>query len=350
MSHSTESLRVDVSAAEGALAPAGRTRRWRWLGLGLSLVSLAVIGWFVQRAFQAGNPFTSVRWAYLGAAAVVQFGLVLTLPFLWEGVLRSLAPQWREQRHGRLLLLQAYGRSWLARYIPGKIWMFSGRLLLARPLGLSATLLARSMAFEVLFSYATLAVLGVSLILGWFINPWIGVLSGITTLVVEIGVLRALDVGAQRATRITARLPFAPVLDKLLLVVRGHPSDRPLARWLPAAYGLHAFVQLLFILLVVESFGTISSGQAVVVAGAWALSSVLGYLAFFAPGGLGVRDGLALGLMAPVLSAPEAGVVLAAARLIMIGADLAFAGSVEAAYLVAKMPPVPGISADSSES
>jgi uncharacterized membrane protein YbhN (UPF0104 family) len=57
-------------------------------------------------------------------------------------------------------------------------------------------------------------------------------------------------------------------------------------------------------------------------AGANAFGIVLGFFAFFAPGGLGVREGVVIGMMLPYIELPEATLFVIAYRLWLVCTDL----------------------------
>lgn len=313
------------------------SRGWRLLTLVLSLGSLAAVGWFAYAAFRTEDLFEGMRWPFFAAAVLLHFSLLLLLPLLWQRLVRSLWPGWRSASFSRFLLLQAYSRSWLARYIPGRVWMFGGRLLLARRLGLPGAVLVRSMVLEVFFSYGMLTLLGTALLLGALASPVAGVAVAAAGAIVALlgapGALKLVGSGQRR----TGPGLLARALRRLsATLIADSPLPSAFTRWTIVAYGLHAALQLLFIILLTRGFVDLSAGQAVTVAGAWAVSSALGYFSFFSAGGLGVRDGAALGLLAPVLTAPVAGAVVAASRIVLIGADFAFVGLVELAALSAK--------------
>ncbi|GAG26533.1 unnamed protein product, partial [marine sediment metagenome] len=64
--------------------------------------------------------------------------------------------------------------------------------------------------------------------------------------------------------------------------------------------------------------------------GGYNLAGVLGIVAFFAPAGLGVREGVLVGFLAPVVASPVAASLVVLARVAAILADILFIGLVEA--------------------
>jgi hypothetical protein len=106
--------------------------------------------------------------------------------------------------------------------------------------------------------------------------------------------------------------------------------------WAIVSYGVHDALQLAVIILVSRSLvSDLTAEQTAVIAGAWALSAAIGYVSFFtAAAGIGVRDGVALGIFASVIDAPVAAAIVAAARIVMVGSDFAFVGLAELAALL----------------
>jgi hypothetical protein len=64
--------------------------------------------------------------------------MLLFLMLLWERLLTILQGNRKrtDLKPIRLGLYTAYCRSWLARYIPGRVWSLGGRVLLAQGRGL----------------------------------------------------------------------------------------------------------------------------------------------------------------------------------------------------------------------
>jgi hypothetical protein len=305
------------------------------IGAGLMAISLAAVSWLAFRALQSDVSFDAIRWLPFAGSILLQLITLLSLPLLWGRLLGFFCKMEGNEldRSDKLALYKAYGRSWLARYIPGRIWMFGGRVVFAARYGIPPEPVTRSMVFELVFCYGILTILGISLILGVRVHFLVG------GLVLAIG-LAAFIIGVPRLQR-------GPALNKISsygppwlrrisgFVLRLLVGDKPLSFkdviWGVTAYGVCSCLQLGFIVLLAGSFVNLSLSQAVTIAGAWGLSTTLGYLTFVAPGpgGLGVRDGLALMFFGQVLDLPTAGLIVAVARVVMIAADMVFVGLIE---------------------
>jgi uncharacterized membrane protein YbhN (UPF0104 family) len=74
-------------------------------------------------------------------------------------------------------------------------------------------------------------------------------------------------------------------------------------------------------LLAYGLFG-VPAGELRVFVGAFAVSSLAGFVAVFAPGGIGVREAVLAALLAPRIGQADAIALALASRLILIAADL----------------------------
>ena len=212
-------------------------------------------------------------------------------------------------------------------------------MFLATKIGIPAETVVRSMALELIFSYGMLTLLGVALILFAKVH----LLAGGATLIVGIVVLTmSFPVGQSIIASSNAAYGNISLWHTVRrLIHRVFVGEKPLelrnSIWGITAYGTHACLQLVFIVLLAQSFADLTLDQAITIAGAWALSSTLGSFTFLAPAGLGVRDGLALVLFSQVLDAPTSGLIVAASRVVMITTDLAFVGIVEVLAIAVKI-------------
>ena len=307
-------------------------RASRPVGIAIILGPVTAFGWVASSAVKAAGALTEVQWGPFIGAIMLQFIMLFFLMLLWERLLTIL---WGnrstvEVKSIRPGLYTAYSRSWLARYIPGRVWSLGGRVLLASKVGVSTEVVTRSMVFEVLFSYSIVAFIGVALVLGARVH-W---LAGPTTLVFGLLAFAVAVPTAQRLLSPGSKVLFQePFWNKARqraqrLLVGPSPFSLKNCIWAVLVYGIYSGLQLVFIALIAESFVDLTLNQGLIIAGAWGLSVTLGWLSFL-PVGLGVRDILASVLFAQVLDAPTASLIVAASRIVMIAVDLVFVGAVE---------------------
>jgi hypothetical protein len=315
---------------------------FRILGIVITIASFGAVGWFTFKAAQSGISFTDIRWFPFALAIALHLVVLMLLPLLWEYILRFLI--WKKDtgeyvRPERLEIFKVYGRSWLARYIPGRIWMFGGRIILAKKFNIPVGVLTRSMFLEVFFSYSMISLIGAAIVLGLFTHILVGILAPVLAFMVLAGGFYMLQrkLGTQKTSNNQSSL-----LQKMQVFARKMlfgDSRLPFGDmvWGFGVYGIHACLQLVFIVLIAVSFVDLTTYQALVIAGGWALSITLGYIAFFVPGGLGVRDGLGLALFSIALDPPTAALIVAASRIVMVLADVLFVGVLEFLSIGAKL-------------
>jgi len=204
----------------------------------------------------------------------------------------------------------------LGKYVPGKFLSIAGHAAMALSFGipLPAGTVAVGVATSIGLAASTLLGLLVFLLspdsfqglvrIGW---PEWGILLALLFLVLCPGLYRQV---LQFFLRIFKHppLPFHLSFGTLALLLTTNMLQA----------GLHvtgfAFVVTGMLHLPVHALPTIG--------GALCLANVVGFLALFAPGGIGVREGILLLLLSPSLGDAPAGFVAVATRLIQVAADL----------------------------
>jgi hypothetical protein len=288
----------------------------RGLSVGIIFSSLAAFGWVAAGAVKAADTLTEVQWAPFVGAVILQFIMMLFLMLLWERLLTIL---WGSQRRIdvkpiRPGIYTAYSRSWLARYIPGRVWALGGRVLLASKVGVPAEAVARSMALLLVARAHSLAGLAAFIL-------------GLLAFTISVPAAQRLLASDRKASSQKSLWSKARQRAQRFLI-GPTPFSLKNSLWAVSIYGIYSSLQLVFIALIAESFVDLTLTQTFIIAGAWGLSVTLGWLSFL-PVGLGVRDVLASVLFAQVLDAPTASLIVAASRIVMIAIDLAFVGAVE---------------------
>jgi glycosyltransferase 2 family protein len=299
---------------------------------GIIIGSLAAFGWVAFGAIQVTDSLAHIWWTPLAGAVVLQLVIVFALMFVWERLLNTLwDPEGNRERPFRSSLYTAYSRSWLARYIPGHIWSLGGRVFMANKLGVPVDVVTRSMLIEVIFTYVLVAIIGGALLLAVNFH----ILGGGALLVVGFVAFTASVPKSQKILNTSLSSAHSnSVRSKIRqrarkLITGDSCFTLPNTLWGVLVYGFYSCLQLGFIVLIAASFADLNLPQAAIIAGAWGVSLTLGWISFLAPVGLGVRDGLAFALFAPVLDAPTASLIVTTSRLIMLGVDLVFVGAVE---------------------
>jgi uncharacterized membrane protein YbhN (UPF0104 family) len=239
------------------------------------------------------------------AAVVASVAAVSAYGLVWLYLLRRLGTP------APLSWITLFFKSQLAKYLPGSVWQYAGRVGLARSRGVPIQPALLSVVAEIGYS-AIAAAATASLILGWAAAA--GVLLGLAGLLALARAFRghvaALVVPAPadreggRLDRrsVLATLSAAPATVVLYLVVWGLYG---LAFW---ATGRALFA--------------IPASELPRYIGMFALAWLAGLVAFFAPGGIGVREAVIAALLAAPLGQANALVLAATSRIVLSTIDL----------------------------
>lgn len=277
----------------------GTSQGRRWLLLVAKGVATVLVTWFILR--QVGVSWAELAaldpaewrpaWGLLALSALVLVaGLVLHALFwgritaTFAGVPVAGAPAVRIHFTANLF-----------RYVPGKVWQLAGLAMLAQRRGIPVRpALAAAVVSQLL------ALVGASLVGAW-------------VLVARPGVPGALGLAAVGGLVALAALASVPPVQRwgvgmAFRLARRDPPPWPAdplfgLRWIVLHVGVWVLVALAFWLMV-RSFGLAEAPLAI--APAYAAAYVLGYLAVFAPAGLGVREGLLVAFLAPATGAGAA--------------------------------------------
>lgn len=274
----------------------------------LTVVLLVIAGrWFSARweTAMAGAERPAITWSWLGVAFVALIAHATTACAIWCQLLRAVgAPlTWREA-------VDSFAPSLLARYVPGKIWAHSVRVALTRRAGVRMGLSTGALLWE------TLVGLGAA---GMIAIAGLGARGDATAFRSAIG-LAAGCVAAFAVVAVTARTDRGGAL---LARVGGTGPARDPSRLLPAfstslvgwlVYGVAH-------LALARALAPLGLTDLPLLLGALALAWAGGYLAVVMPAGLGVRDGILLLLLAPLLDPPRALLFVALSRLVQLAVD-----------------------------
>ena len=286
-------------------------------------VAGALILFFLVRKFIAGWKDVQdqqIQWhfrpEYLVAALIVTWAMYGVLIWGWRAVLNG----WRES----LRIVDA-ARIWtissLGSYIPGKVWAIAGMALMAQERGVSGAAATGSAVIMQLISIATGAILGLALIGTNVLDRAVG--SSGSMLAIALALLALIGAIALTSPSLTRRVGFLlgrP--DAVRPVDPGALAEAlfaNLAAW--TGYGIALQLTAAGSLRGVE----LSWAEAT---GAFAASYIIGYLAIFLPGGLGVREAVLVLLVKNSIGLPNALALAAVSRIVLtinqVGAAVPF--------------------------
>lgn len=266
----------------------------RWVSLTIGVIVLAVWGLFLRDQLVALQGYSwqigpvplllAIMWAalYFG-------GLAVCWALLLRRIVDSSAP----------VPLLAATRLWLysmsTRYIPGNVWHIVSRIALAQQFSVSASSVLTSATIEqLLVLLAALLLFGLTL-------PFWGVIPLAHTLLlvlIPIGLLllhpRVLGgVLGWLATRLRRPELVWEYRYREILVLLG-------------AYTGATFCAGLALYMVLWGLTPVQMEQLPLAVGAAALAWVVGYLSFFTPSGLGIREAVLVAVLATTYPLPVA--------------------------------------------
>ena len=265
-------------ATAAAAATDKRVRRIAQLLLALGLLFVALR---LRTIWHDSNlNLDQVGWGWLGGAAVLAAGSVAASGAIWLVILRELDVPVRTHWLG--IFLQAQ----LTKYIPGSVWQYAGRATLASGYGIPLRVVGKSLSVEVVAAAAA-AALFIALLLGWWASAVVVVLL--------IAPALAVRKNSRAAVRATAR---ATALYGVVWALMGASF------WMTGRALVGTSVSDL------AEYG-----------GAFACAWLVGFVAIYAPGGLGVREAMVVVLLRGKIGAADALVVAAASRAVFTIVD-----------------------------
>lgn len=300
------------SATPTSTSPPSRARRNRLWLVG-QLVVTAVVLWYVGKALVkqwrefSGHPLTlNIGWPALVASVVVVLLIYALLVETW----RRIVMNWESTRAPTHFGFWTAARIWsisnLGRYVPGKVWQIGAMATLAERAGISPVTAAGSSILNVIVNISTGFL--VALIAGW--KSFNALSRGYTT------------VGVALLVAVLGSVLLLPIALPILLDIARRMTGKSLAigtvphRAVYLAIAGNIVAWLLYgaaFELFVRGITGAATGSFANYVTAWAWPYIFGYLAFFLPGGIGVREGaLTLSLGVLQLATPQTALVIAA--------------------------------------
>lgn len=281
--------------------------KWgRWLGQGLLVL---VLGWFVGGAlqeqwssFQSANLEVVIAPGWLLASAglaVLTFGVLIQS---WRVTLLG----WNERLRGRDLA-EVWFLANLGRYVPGKVWSIAGMIVLATRKGVAGwAASAAAVVIQALGLATAIAVAAATLprsASGWNLAAAALVAGGTAVVFTSPGLIGWVG---RRVSRLEGLrpLPLRSLAGAVGFSIIG---------WFGYGASLWALA---------PGLGFPGELPLLVATGAFALAYTAGLLALFAPGGLVVREGVLVALLAPHLGAGPAVAVSLGSRVVLTAAEL----------------------------
>lgn len=247
-------------------------------------VLLAVLVWLIESAYEARDTLArllaSIQIGIAFASLLVLFIVLLLESAMWRGLFAEIGYtlSFRDA-------FQVFFVSSLARYIPGRIWQFSSAVYLLHELGVPAE---QSAAVAVISQSLTVIagiVISVPTLLQWlgtthqdsvvFLSIAVGLAGLILIAFFPVVWIRSVNWGLRLIGR--REIPLSLPARRLGKYAVGY-----LLVWM--GFGLAFYI-------LVSSMTPIEPASLPQIVTGFAFAYIVGYLAVFVPGGLGVREG-----------------------------------------------------------
>jgi hypothetical protein len=274
---------------------------------------LVALGFLTALVVSQWQDLRSFQWQFRPLWLLPSFFLLAVAALLelsiWRFLLASLGGRLRWRRAAETWFL-----SNIMRYIPGNIWQFLGMAELAADDGVSRLTTFASIALHQVLSTAVGIVLAALYFALAGQGAWLDAVRPFL-LVVPLGLLLC-----------HPRL-LEWTLNRLLLVLK-RPVIQVTLTWRQIGLVLVGYAGVWLVMgsgfaLLAAAITPITAQQFAALVATWAAAYVIGYLSLLTPGGLGVREGVMILLLAPLFPAPVPTMIALAARLWMIIGEVA---------------------------
>ncbi|OGP56750.1 MAG: hypothetical protein A2V65_09845 [Deltaproteobacteria bacterium RBG_13_49_15] len=296
-----------------------RTGR-RHLITALKLVVLFLLLWFVGNSLYRSillvdRTALSLRVELLALGSFVFVGACATGILVFKRAYIILGSKLSWAQGFILLTIPPMGK-----YLPNKFLSLVGHAMLAKSFGVQIKVSSVGAILIMGLGLASATLLGIFLLL---------VTPGYGSDVEDIRIYPLLILLLPMIVFLHPKI-FLYILNRMLRIFNQSPIEINLS--------LTQMIMLFFILLVqnglyisgvsVMAFGSVAAPAAALptVIGACCLANVVGFLALFAPAGIGVREGVLLMILNQPLSAGTAGILVVMMRLVQTAADFVLSG------------------------
>lgn len=300
--------------------------RWpRWLRVTGGAIVFAA---FAATLLDNWRQLTALSWDLEVPPLALSAGLLLITYFLgilgWHRIVTGLGGPCTLEQSARVWLY-----SNLARYLPGSMWYAVGRAILGHDAGVSPATGTVGVVFEIIYLVISHVVVVVAMWPFWASHtlpalPWFlpAALIGTALIVVRPGFLARLasfGTGSDstiRNTKYVVRMPTGVCLqlrDSLEILT---------------IYVAQALLTGVAFYFLARALAPLPLSLMPFSAGVFALAWLIGFVSFFAPGGLGVREGVLAYLLSPIVTGPMAIIIAILARVWLMAGELLCVGFV----------------------
>lgn len=230
------------------------------------------------------------------------FKLILIASTVYAFICYLLAIAWckliqnEERFFSTQLLISIFGKSQIAKYLPGNVFHFIGRQVLSRDYGFSHGALFRSSFWEIGLHFLAAVLTGLLLL--------IASTASILNFFLVVTYLALLLIGI-------------PLLNKLI------EKNRLQALGIYSLF--HVSSGFIFvIILIINSDAVINTQVLLITMGAYIIAWLAGFVTLGAPGGIGIREIVLFFLLSPWVDHSTILITLAMSRIVTIVGDILF--------------------------
>lgn len=276
------------------------------------LLLFVIIFYFIGRViYKDWDKFSEYKWSpnvtWLISSIVLSFILYISTAFGWTLILKMIGVNLDRRKGIMIYLLSIFGR-----YIPGGIWAMLGRVYLCRLEGIPDSRSSMSILLEQAYPIVTAGLVFAGSLILW---DDAGSVSRVLPLVILIPLFILFlhpKLFLKLVNPILAMFGKGPVNISLsysnMLILCVFYSFN----WLIAGIAFYSFIR---------AFYPLEPHYIFILSGIYAISFTAGFLAFFMPAGLGVREGSLTLLLSLFVPTPVAIGVAFLSRLWLIGTE-----------------------------
>lgn len=260
---------------------------------------------------------STFKW-YFDFLDILLFFIFLPLPFFFNVVAWHLVTRSQGEKISFSKNFEVWMLSNFARYLPGGIWQYPSRVLLLSKERVSKEATVKCLVLEALF----VVFAGLLVVFSVFVSGGLGLSpGGVNYLLVALlsSVLFFFLTKNQSLMNILGKL-FSKVAGKKRSV-KGIEMSLGWAPVLTLAYFLAFLFPSVILFLLAKGVVTLTLNLLPLFIGAYAASWLLGYVAFFAPAGIGVREAALASFLSVYMPFSVAAVLVIALRIALLAAE-----------------------------
>jgi uncharacterized membrane protein YbhN (UPF0104 family) len=285
-------------------------------GYGLAAVVFIFLGRVIYHNWETlSHQNVSIRWPFLFLASAAGFLNIVSHYYIYRLILIKNDPA-LEVSHKKLFGVFIY--SWLARYVPGKVWLPLGKVYLGVREGIDKGSLVLSSFFEMVLSTLSqlLATIVAFLIFFRYLYPP----SHLFVILLIAGTLFVFFVIQRPILGFLTKRAFEKVV-KSEMSPQSLLSYKEMLKIICYYFVPTLLVSLSFLCMTVSVID-ISPSYYPAIVGSYAVANFLAKVTLITPAGLGVKEGILAGLLSPLMSLPLAIGATVASRLLFVGVDI----------------------------